>query len=138
MGREVAGEYNFAYALGNLGVYLLWHGDVDEAQEKLEAALALAERTDDRYCQVWCQSNLLLVGVRRHDLESVGRCHKRRLPRLRDGSTLGPTLPSMRRRRGWRGKKVETRTPPSWPGKYLSCGENRGLCISTKASAFGP
>ena len=67
----VAGEYNFAYALGNLGVYLLWHGDLDEAQEKLEAALALAERTDDRYCQVWCQGNLVLVGVRRHDLESV-------------------------------------------------------------------
>ncbi len=67
----VAGEYNFAYGLGDLGVYLLWHGDLDEAQEKLEAALVLAERTDDRYCQLWCQGNLLLVGVRRHDLESV-------------------------------------------------------------------
>jgi tetratricopeptide (TPR) repeat protein len=71
MAPEVAGEYNFAYALGNLGVYLLWHGDLDEAQEKLETALALAQRTYDRHCQLWCQSNLLLVGVRRHDVESV-------------------------------------------------------------------
>ena len=34
-----------AYCLGSLGEFLLWHGDIDEAQENLEAALVLGERT---------------------------------------------------------------------------------------------
>ena len=65
------GEHNLAYCLGTLGEYSLWHGDLDAAQENLHAALALSERTYDRHCNEWCLANLCLVGIRRHDVETV-------------------------------------------------------------------
>ena len=40
--------------LGNLGQYLLWRGDLDEAQENLHTALAISEHAHDRACQAWC------------------------------------------------------------------------------------
>ena len=60
-----------AFVLGGLGEFLLWHGDIDEAEENLEAALALGERTHDQQCQTWCLCNLNLCGVRRYDTEAV-------------------------------------------------------------------
>jgi hypothetical protein len=65
------GEHNLAYCLGNLGEHCLWRGDLDQAQENLQAALALSERSYDRNCHEWCLSNLCLVGIRRHDVEAV-------------------------------------------------------------------
>ena len=41
-----------ASCLGSLGEFLLWHGDIDEAQENLEAALVLGERTHDQQCRL--------------------------------------------------------------------------------------
>ena len=65
------GEQDMASCLGSLGEFLLWHGDIDEAQENLEAALVLGERTHDQQTQAYCLCNLSLSGVRRHDTEAV-------------------------------------------------------------------
>ncbi len=69
--EQGVGEHDMAFVLGGLGEFLLWHGDIDEAEENLEAALALGERTHDQQCQTWCLCNLNLCGVRRYDTEAV-------------------------------------------------------------------
>ena len=33
--EQGVGEHDMATCVGNLGEYLFWHGDLDEAQEKL-------------------------------------------------------------------------------------------------------
>ncbi len=61
-------DYDLANAVLILGVLLLWHGDVVEAQEKLEASRAIWERIGD---PLFPLSYLNLAAVRRHDVEAV-------------------------------------------------------------------
>ncbi|MGO9657379.1 MAG: AAA family ATPase [Acidimicrobiales bacterium] len=66
---EQAGvEYDLATAVMILGSLLLWHGDIVEAQEKLEASRAIWERIGD---QLFPLSYLNLAALRRHDVEAV-------------------------------------------------------------------
>ena len=65
------GDHNIAYCLGNLGEILLWQGQLEGARENIEAALALAERTDDRNCRSWCLCNLSIICARNHDVEAA-------------------------------------------------------------------
>ncbi len=61
-------DYDAAIAGVILGLLLLWHGDVVEAQEKLEASRAIWERIGDPLVPV---SYLNLAALRRHDVEAV-------------------------------------------------------------------
>ena len=61
-------EYDLATAVMILGLLLLWHGDVVEAQEKLEASRAIWERIGD---PLFPLSYLNLAALRRHDVEAV-------------------------------------------------------------------
>ena len=53
---EVRAPYQFA-----LGFYVLWHGDLVEAQVELQAALAMAEATGDIATQARCLTYLAVV-----------------------------------------------------------------------------
>jgi class 3 adenylate cyclase/tetratricopeptide (TPR) repeat protein len=61
-------EYDLAYTMMNLGLLLLWHGDLAQAQEKLEASRAVFERIGDLLFPL---SYLNLAALRRHDFEAV-------------------------------------------------------------------
>jgi hypothetical protein len=61
-------EYDVANAVLILGLLLLWHGDVVEAQEKLEASRFIWERISD---PLFPLSYLNLAALRRHDVEAV-------------------------------------------------------------------
>jgi DNA-binding SARP family transcriptional activator/tetratricopeptide (TPR) repeat protein len=69
--EEGAGEHVMASALSSVGFQLLWHGDLTEAQEKLELALAIAERVGDPFRRAMCLCYLNLTALRRHDLDAV-------------------------------------------------------------------
>jgi len=66
-----AGEHALASSVSTLGCLLLWHGDLAEAQEKLEASLAIGERIGDSMVCLVCRSYLNLAALRRHDVEAV-------------------------------------------------------------------
>ncbi|HXW81434.1 MAG TPA: hypothetical protein VEJ84_18165, partial [Acidimicrobiales bacterium] len=55
----------------SLGHFLLWHGDLAEAQEHMEAALAASERVGDAVLRTRCLSYLTVCALRRHDVEAV-------------------------------------------------------------------
>jgi class 3 adenylate cyclase/tetratricopeptide (TPR) repeat protein len=55
----------------SLGHFLLWHGDLPEAQEHIEAALATAERVGDAILRTRCLSYLTVAALRRHDVKAV-------------------------------------------------------------------
>jgi len=61
-------EYDLANAVMILGLLLLWHGDLAEAQEKLEASRVIWEHIGD---PLFPLSYLNLAAVRRHDVEAV-------------------------------------------------------------------
>ena len=63
--KEGVGEHDMAICVGNLGEYLFWHGDLDEAQEKCEAALAMVERIGDPFRTSDCLCWLSLIFLRR-------------------------------------------------------------------------
>jgi hypothetical protein len=69
--QQGAGDNTLAYAFTTLGEFLFWHGDVNEAQEKFDSALAISERVNDPHCRLLCLSYLSLIGVRRHDVGAV-------------------------------------------------------------------
>jgi hypothetical protein len=60
--------HDLANAVMILGLLLLWHGDVTEAQEKLEASCAIWERIGD---PLFPLCYLSLAALRRHDVEAV-------------------------------------------------------------------
>ena len=55
----------------SLGHFLLWYGDLAEAQEHMEAALVAAERVGDAILRTRCLSYLTVAALRRHDVEAV-------------------------------------------------------------------
>lgn len=66
-----AGEHAVASSVSSLGCLLLWHGGLAEAQEKLEASLAIGERIGDSLLCLVCHVYLNLAALRRHDVEAV-------------------------------------------------------------------
>jgi class 3 adenylate cyclase/tetratricopeptide (TPR) repeat protein len=66
--KEGGNEYELAVTVMGLGLLLLWHGDVVEAQEKLEASRVIWEHIGD---PLFPLSYLNLAALRRHDVEAV-------------------------------------------------------------------
>jgi hypothetical protein len=66
---EDSGE--IAWARFMLGFGQLWHGDLEEAEEQMRAALALAERTGDVVHQSRCLTYLTVLYRKRGELEIV-------------------------------------------------------------------
>jgi class 3 adenylate cyclase/tetratricopeptide (TPR) repeat protein len=62
----------YGWNLYALGRCLVLHGDLDEAEESLNAALAIANRVGETALPLRCVSLLALTAVRRHDAVAVG------------------------------------------------------------------
>ena len=60
-----------ALALFGLGFLSLWGDDLGEAQEDVEASLAIVERTGDVVLRPRCLCYLNVTALRRHDVETV-------------------------------------------------------------------
>src|SRR5436305_1206896 len=58
---------------------LLWHGDLDEAEEHMKAALALTERTGDVSLQARCLTYLTILYRKRGQVEEARRSATRSL-----------------------------------------------------------
>ena len=69
--EQGVGEHDVAFAVFSLGFLLLWHGDLAEAQEQLEASLAIVERIGDVVLRARCLCYLNVTALRRHDVEAV-------------------------------------------------------------------
>ena len=69
--EEGVGEHDMASVLSSVGFLLLWHGDLTEAQEKLEVSFAIAERVGDPFRRAMCLCYLNLTALRRHDVDAV-------------------------------------------------------------------
>lgn len=69
--REGGHEHDIAFTLFGLGFCLLWHGDLAEAQERMEASLAIVERIGDLVLRARCLCYLNVAALRRHDIETV-------------------------------------------------------------------
>jgi class 3 adenylate cyclase/tetratricopeptide (TPR) repeat protein len=66
-GREAA----IAFQVFVLGFSLLWYGDLDQAQQQLEASLASVERIGDVVLRARCLCYLDVTALRRHDVDAV-------------------------------------------------------------------
>jgi class 3 adenylate cyclase/tetratricopeptide (TPR) repeat protein len=64
-------EMVIGYAAQDLGVLLLFHDDLAEAQEHLERSLAIAERIGEALMRARGLTFLALTALRRHDVEAV-------------------------------------------------------------------
>lgn len=69
--REHLSDSDISLTVFGLGFALLWHGDLDEAQNELEASLAIATRTGNVVVQARCLCYLDVTALRRHDVEAV-------------------------------------------------------------------
>lgn len=69
--QEGGGERDIAFTLFGLGFCLLWHGELDAAQDNLEVSLVGAERTGDVVLRARCLCYLNVCALRRHDLGTV-------------------------------------------------------------------
>ena len=69
--EQGVGEHDVAFALFNLGFVLLWYGDLAEAQEQLEASLAIVNRIGDVVLQARCLCYRNVTALRRHDVDAV-------------------------------------------------------------------
>ena len=59
------------WKLHDLARCLVLHGDLDEAEEKLNAALAVADRVGEPVLHLRCVSHQALTALRRHDAATV-------------------------------------------------------------------
>ena len=73
LGQGTDDERDLAYVVFILGYLLLWHGDLAEAQEKLETSLRMSERTGDPVLRARCFFFLSVVALRRHDVRGVSQ-----------------------------------------------------------------
>jgi class 3 adenylate cyclase/tetratricopeptide (TPR) repeat protein len=64
-------EREIAWTVFCLGFFLLWHGDLADAQEQFEASLRIVERTGDPVLRARCLCYLNVAALRRHDVEGV-------------------------------------------------------------------
>ena len=69
--EDGCGEYEIGWRLENLGFVLVLHGDLDEAQETLTAAVRISERIGEVHMQADCLCDLTLAAIRRHDAQAV-------------------------------------------------------------------
>jgi tetratricopeptide (TPR) repeat protein len=71
LAQETGGERDIAWALFSLGFGLLWRGELTEAQDALQASLAIVERIGDVVLRPRCICCLTVAALRRHDPGSV-------------------------------------------------------------------
>jgi adenylate cyclase len=64
-------EVDIAFAMRDIGQFLLLHGDLAEAREHLEKSLAMAERIGDISLRAQDLTWLVLSALRCHDVEAV-------------------------------------------------------------------
>ncbi len=76
---EMGNEREIGWARWCLGGARLWHGDLDEAEEQLYAALTLGERTGDVTLQARCLGNVIHVYRNRAQVEETRRAGLRAL-----------------------------------------------------------
>jgi tetratricopeptide (TPR) repeat protein len=69
--RQGAPEHRVAWAVLALGCFLLWHGDLPEAEEQLTESLVIVDRIGDVVLRARCLCYLNMTAVRRHDVEAV-------------------------------------------------------------------
>ncbi|HTT89789.1 MAG TPA: AAA family ATPase [Acidimicrobiales bacterium] len=69
--REGGRERELSYMLLFLGFSLLWAGYLDEAQENIQASLAIVERVGDVVLRARCLCYLNVAALRRHDVKTV-------------------------------------------------------------------
>ncbi len=71
--EEVCGEHDLAWAFFVMGFCLLWRGELVEARERMEMALAGAERTGDVLLRTRTLCYLNVTALRSHDVATVRR-----------------------------------------------------------------
>ena len=71
--EELCGERDLAWAFFMMGFCLLWRGELVEARERLEMALAGAERTGDVLLRTRTLCYLNVAALRSHDTDTVRR-----------------------------------------------------------------
>jgi len=64
-------DLEVGWKLYDLARCLVLHGDLDEAEEKLNATLATADRVHEAVLRLRCLSLLVLTALRRHDVVTV-------------------------------------------------------------------
>ena len=69
--REGGDDREIAWTVFSLGFFLLWHGDLEKAREKLEESLRVVERTGDPVLPACCLCYLNVTALRRHDVQGV-------------------------------------------------------------------
>jgi class 3 adenylate cyclase/tetratricopeptide (TPR) repeat protein len=69
--QEGGREHDVAWTLFLLGFFLLWHGDLSEADEQLRASLAIVDRIGDVVLRARCLCYLNVTALRRHDVGAV-------------------------------------------------------------------
>jgi class 3 adenylate cyclase/tetratricopeptide (TPR) repeat protein len=68
---QVAGQIDVTWSVFCLGFFLLWHGDLAEAEERLNEALAVADKVGDVVLRARALCYLNVTALRRHDTEYV-------------------------------------------------------------------
>ena len=76
---ETGNEREVGWARFYLGATCLWHSDLDEAEEQLQAGLTLGERTGDATLQARCLGNVIHVYRNRGQVEETRRAGLRAL-----------------------------------------------------------
>jgi tetratricopeptide (TPR) repeat protein len=87
---EQSSEKDVGYATGFLGWALWLRGDLTEAAEELEKALAMADRIGESVLHSLALRYLMLVAVRRHDAEQVRKLFPVAYPA---GGDVAPCIP---------------------------------------------
>ena len=76
---DMENEHEVGWARFYLGVAYLWHGDLEEAEEQLHAALTVGEQTGDVTLQARCLGNVIHVYRNRGQVEATRRASVRAL-----------------------------------------------------------
>ena len=71
LAEQTGDEKDVGYAMYFLGWALWLRGDLTEAKQQLEQALAMGERIGERHLLVTSLLALILTALRRHDTEAV-------------------------------------------------------------------